>query len=416
MSAAQSTTDLLPFHLKPRPDETFTSWVLRLACANCLSVSRFVAQVSPASEVADFGRRAGVSIDRARQTLLDAPDEESAIPEEPRADNLWVVPVWSPKSSPTQPTRDFGHPYCPICLTEDETPYMRRLWLRSYVNVCHVHGVGLLDRCPRCEIPVDLRRADLSPPGARRRAPVTLCHGCGADLRSGIGLAREAPLEAGDLDRADLLINAVRTGWIELAGPLTVRSFLFFPVLSVLVRLAGMTLLRMDHLQLEYPWNELGLPRRMRQGPYVVRGPLLRDPMIAVLDHRLPEISAPPQAVIPYKRRRLLADALWLLEDWPERFLKACRREEIWDNTLLQGFDGSPPFWYWSVVSEHLVEPRVISTPQEATWKKRQVIEHRAWYRRYSKLCAEIGIKPVNYYAWWALGCPPGPEETSSRP
>lgn len=39
---------------------------------------------------------------------------------------------------------------CPVCL--HEAPYHRELWRSSYVPICPVHHVGLISKCPNCEL------------------------------------------------------------------------------------------------------------------------------------------------------------------------------------------------------------------------------------------------------------------------
>lgn len=47
------------------------------------------------------------------------------------------------------------HRYCPACLDEDDTPYLRLRWRLAYEVVCERHRCLLLDRCPGCRRHID---------------------------------------------------------------------------------------------------------------------------------------------------------------------------------------------------------------------------------------------------------------------
>jgi hypothetical protein len=62
-----------------------------------------------------------------------------------------------------------------------------------------------------------------------------------------------------------------------------------------------------------------------------------------------------------FDQAKLIERAVWLLNEWPERFLDVCRRQNILSSPLLHDLVDAP-FWYWNVVIRELYRPdRVVS-------------------------------------------------------
>jgi hypothetical protein len=57
-----------------------------------------------------------------------------------------------------------------------------------------------------------------------------------------------------------------------------------------------------------------------------------------------------------FDQAKLIKRAVWLLDEWPERFVDACRRQKILSSALLHDFFDAP-FWYWDVVMRELYRP-----------------------------------------------------------
>lgn len=73
-----------------------------------------------------------------------------------------------------------GLQYCPCCLREDRKPYYRTQWRLAWHTGCAVHGVFLLDRCPRCNAPLEPHRLSAQ---ANHLATCATCATCQRDLR-----------------------------------------------------------------------------------------------------------------------------------------------------------------------------------------------------------------------------------------
>lgn len=64
---------------------------------------------------------------------------------------------------------------CPLCLRDDNVPYLRTRWEHSFPETCAIHQCTLIDTCPSCHEPLDSVRA----------ANFNRCK-CGEDLRNAI--------------------------------------------------------------------------------------------------------------------------------------------------------------------------------------------------------------------------------------
>ncbi len=47
---------------------------------------------------------------------------------------------------------------------------------------------------------------------------------------------------------------------------------------------------------------------------------------------------------------------MWLLDDWPSRFIRLTRASKVWSANLLKDFEDAP-YWFWKEVkfNNHLV-------------------------------------------------------------
>lgn len=60
----------------------------------------------------------------------------------------------------------------------------------------------------------------------------------------------------------------------------------------------------------------------------------------------------------------MLNKAVWLLNDWPQRFIGVCERQKLFSSALLKDLEQAP-FWYWRIVVERLYNPDKVVTAEE---------------------------------------------------
>lgn len=192
-------TDPVPF-----PDELFSSWLARMACANA---------IGPASFLTHLRRKTRIAVadpDREQAPRLIAYLERQT-GHRGRIGPLqrFVHPIGQPWANAVVAPR-----FCPLCWREDASPYLPWFWRVDVVAVCVRHNRFLHDRCPRCHAELVLLH------GSARR-PLWCCHVCGTDLRAvpatkaprtmvrGQQLLQDLTVLAEDIDRPDLIEHAL---------------------------------------------------------------------------------------------------------------------------------------------------------------------------------------------------------------
>jgi hypothetical protein len=170
----------------PRPGETFSSILLRLARNHAASAHELCAMLWPGRQfwTRDIDRTAGDKMIEAvaRDTGLSRAKLEAAtlrglvkalgFPERLQGSQRGILPV----GVYHRVRRRFGQQYCPVCLAADP-PYLRRVWRLEIMVVCPEHGVLLRDACPSCDAPFIPHRDHSL---VRHR-----CHHCGSPLTLG---------------------------------------------------------------------------------------------------------------------------------------------------------------------------------------------------------------------------------------
>lgn len=91
--------------------------------------------------------------------------------------DLLAVWPWTLAQGSRNRKRRGGLQYCPGCLMSDRKPYYRLQWRLAWHICCPTHGLCLLDRCPRCNAPLEPQRLS-----AEVRHLAT-CATCKCDLR-----------------------------------------------------------------------------------------------------------------------------------------------------------------------------------------------------------------------------------------
>lgn len=216
-----------------------------------------------------------------------------------------------------------GLRYCPLCLREDELPYFRKKWRLAFSVLCPQHRCYLLDRCPGCGTP-------LTPYLSCKGGKIEACYKC---RRSLLGEALSIHEDGEVLKAVEWLYSLLDEGF-TIVGDTEVYSHLYFSVLHQILRLM--------------------MSRRY--------GQKLRDGVgIDALDvsgyKTYEDVPIRDQA-------RMLIRAVWLLKDWPQRFIDVCEHQKLFSSALLKDLEQAP-FWYWRIVMEKLYNPDKVVTAEE---------------------------------------------------
>src|SRR5205807_1318005 len=191
----------------------------------------------------------------------------------------------------------------------------------------------LLDRCMKCGAPVCFNKAVWNGQYRQPSDRMTFCYLCGADLRQiypkSAAIARMA-VSADEIIFQKLLETTLENGWIDVPGSGPIYSQLYFPVLYQL-----MILLFASSRAAELRDS---LSQRCGIKTFRINTNIKKK--------RINRLGVS-------ERRRLLGMARLLLANWPHEFTDFCSANKVWSRNLFEDFR-PVPFWFWSVVHDHL--------------------------------------------------------------
>lgn len=203
--------------------------------------------------------------------------------------------------------QSFGLQYCPLCLKEDLTPYYRKYWRLSYMTICHIHHIHLLDRCSHCAVPIMPHRIDMIKKSyLQQNINLRICAICRKNLTS---LTNITTPDQDELYLMKKITYAINHGYIELGDNNNLHSLLFFEGIRTLVQ---------------------GLARLKRQS---------RQNIPSKFEFEKSPISL---------RIELLKIVALLLQNWPSNLV--CLLQEIkqpHSTFISKNTNGSAPFWIY---------------------------------------------------------------------
>ncbi len=217
----------------------------------------------------------------------------------------------------------YGIQVCPECMLEGTEPYFRCCWKVPYLVVCGRHRRLLLDACPNCGRQITYHLADFGRSLLPEQVPTSFCASC----RLPWGAACETPQVELDADFREWQVQlrgALDTGWLTgaMAEPLYALSF--FNGLRMLIRLVAANDEHGTRLR-EQASTDLGLLPlgvRHQRNASLFSGLRLGD------------------------RLYLLRFVHWLLQSWPERFLRAAQAAGL-RISYVDPYRRSAPIPYW---------------------------------------------------------------------
>lgn len=341
--------DLWPVHVKPQEDELLSSWLVRLARGHGVKLHTFCSVIWPGGQVWNrdidkcagesllsvLTRRTGTSGAAVAETTLRAYQGRVYEKHNPLGNTTWIMPVGVYHRT----RKRFGLQFCPRCLAEAAEPYYRRSWRLAFVTFCEIHHVPLFDRCPQCRAPVNFHRYELGDRNRVTAESITLCYACRYDLRETSVAPVEGPAECRVLEFQKSLTKMVGQGWAWVEGHGAVYSHLYFTVLRQMMKV-------------------FATGRRATALRECVNRALATGTPAPTLTRRDRDI----ERLGVGERRKLLDMALYLLTEWPWRFIHLCKTYRVWSAALLRELNPAP-FWYWRVIHDHLY--RIPYTPSD---------------------------------------------------
>lgn len=314
---------LWPMHPQPQKDELLSSWMVRLAHANRYKVHEFYRQFfgreheiwnrdidhfAPDWLFAGLSAHTGVSITRLQDMSLRS--FEGIVFEQFRETTmtrgLLSLAVYH------RTRRFFGQQFCPLCLLEDEYPYLRKVWRVAFVTICERHQIILHDRCEHCDKPMMPHRADMiHKTGIPMNIGIEFCGSCGKKCTGCKAIKAKPRIIAFQ----KLIYQSIYTGHISFANE-QLYSFIFLEG----IRAMAHGVARIDKVRERLHCNKVE---------------------IESCDIEL--------------RYRLMATCAKFLEDWPSKFISyLSKHKQPYSTFISKNSNGIAPHWIDKAIQTNL--------------------------------------------------------------
>lgn len=342
--------NLWPVHLKPYHNELLSSWMLRLAHAHGLKLQTFysiifgknkniwnrdIDKYAPDWLIERLSIATGTEVGCVLNTTLKSYESILYESHQPNGNTRWLNPLGIYHRT----HKNFGLQFCPLCLKHDQDPYFRKSWRLALFTECEKHHILLHDRCPNCGNAVNFHRAEMGIRSLIKPKSVVTCFKCSYDLRN-------APINRMNCNDWQTLIiyRAIldfhELGWLFTDKIVVQYSHQLFDVLRHLCALVSSN--RRASCLLPFIATKLGFDTSAIQRS---KSRLFEKCNVQT-------------------RRVLLHCAIWLILDWPRRFIEICNTNNLSSAYLLQDYS-DPPFWFYSIIEEHLNQSRYSPTESE---------------------------------------------------
>lgn len=329
---------VLPCTFHPGEGELLSSWLVRLAQAHRIKVEslcrylwpqtilwkRDMDKLAPAGILDTLATRTLTPPHRILQTTLTLMSERltGAPLLTGQGHTCWLMPLRIHHRT----HQGHGLVYCPRCLQQDgATPYYRTSWRLAFHVSCPTCGIYMQEGCPACGAPIIFFRLDIGRKNTAADQLLSTCYQCAFDLRQ----APAKPVSSQSLHIYQSLYRISQEGW----NPSVPYPHQYFQVLRQLVRVLSCPFGRARVLQVDMRLR-LGQPIDWLSGG----GAFEQMPIT--------------------ERIYLLEQAMWLLTDWPDRFIDVMHYHQIKSLVLLRDMAGEAPFWFSSVVTEQFYVTR----------------------------------------------------------
>lgn len=371
---------LWPVHLKPQPYELLSSWLTRLAHGHGLKLQTFCAIVfgnekniwnrdldkfAPDWLIEKIAVATGTSIKSVINTTLKSYEGVLYETHQPNGNTRWVNPlgIYHRKH------QHYGLQFCPICLAQDRKPYFRKYWRLAFYTECEKHHILLHDRCPDCGYAINFHRAEMGIRTLIKPKSIVHCYKCGFDLRQATNNFINCENWETTVQFRTLL-EFHELGWLFTNKCTFNYSHQLFDVLRHLC-----VLISSNH-------------RAKCLLPFIAEKLKINASMIA----RFRTTSFEKCGV--HDRHVLFHCALWLIADWPERFIWVSNSHNLTKAYLLHDF-ADPPFWFLSVINRELNHTQYSPAKEEINSAKNYLInkDEKAGITRVSHLMGYTTLK-----------------------
>lgn len=307
----------LPCSVKPKEDELFSSWLIRLAYHHELKSHSFykilfpkyqiwtrdIDKLAPSELIKELSIKTLSTHEEIYNTTLKSYETRLYLKHNAYGNLKWILPF----GVFHRIRKHCGLVYCPLCLKNDNEPYFRKHWRLSISIICTNCGVYLHEKCPKCKKPVVFFRNDIGNKNKQPPETISSCYNCEYDLSKSPILYASSKCFENQKTLFTILDNGLNK---EIIYP-----HLYFEVLHQIIK-------------------------------------ILLNRKTKLFNNKINKSNKTFETLPIETRRIVLKQAFWLLEDFPNRFIKFFKVKNIKSTILLRDFQNSP-FWYYKIVYEN---------------------------------------------------------------
>ncbi|MEO8761348.1 MAG: TniQ family protein [Bacteroidia bacterium] len=319
---------LFPAFVKPKKDELFSSWVVRLAHAHEMKVYTFTKlflgnrqfwnrdidrSVSEES-LKILATKSNCTYIEIFQTTLRSYEGILFEKDNLKSSSKWILPLGIYHRT----WKNHGLMFCPNCLKKDgNEPYFRKYWRLSLYTICCDCKCYLIDRCPNCNKPVSFFRSELGNKIQEPERRINQCYNCNYNLaKIKITKVKKA------LWNTQLKIqNHLQSVPAHFISPLNYFNA-FRCVIKIFASRRRMFLNAQQSLSMQFKFRY-----QDRKGGFANRFEVLSIE----------------------ERAEILNAMIWLFENWPYRFIKVFKSLKFYSSDLFRDCQNLPE-WYTNVI------------------------------------------------------------------
>jgi TniQ len=212
-----SAPSQLPFAPRPFINELFSSWMLRIADANCVSLQELMLGFQsshpnvPCPNSLDWGFTPAFSKAMARfcRTPIGALHSLDLRTRLPQAESALLLRLRAVSDRCLRLCKErVGYAFCPTCISQQPYVHVRWEWAFPALLRCHVHKSPLRHGCPTCG------EEDPLPFGTAPAVMRVLCWNCGENLTGTI-----TGSHVGQVDGAQAIVEKVYRAALRGTSP-----------------------------------------------------------------------------------------------------------------------------------------------------------------------------------------------------
>lgn len=308
----KDASKILPCAIKPEKDELFSSWLIRLSNAHQSGIVNFYKDIYPYSNIwtMDIDTQAPEKlIKKLEEITFSTYEEIFSTTLKSYEGRLFLEMMYSnktkwilPYNTPHTTTINSSVAFCPSCFKKDENPYFRKHWRLSIAILCTECSVYLQDKCPACDELIKFDTTGFTIKNGHYEHSFKNCFNCQFDLS-------KAPVQLAPtkyLKKQIELYRIIKEGWNEKV----IYPHLYFDVLHHILKLIkGKELFLINTLE----------------------------------DFKVPFEQSPIEV-----RKKHLTIAIWILEDFPKRFIRLIQLEKF-SLPFFKEFENIP-HWYYGAI------------------------------------------------------------------